>query len=144
MEESPLTKNRRYNIAESIKDYFENRKEVAFAYLFGSQAKGLASSLSDIDIAVYFYPKLWPVEVEEPVYYEMEDVIWEEIERVLNKEIELLVLNRAPATVAASAIRGIPLVIKDWGLYLDFMEIVTSLAVDFRDLLIEDFLSRTR
>jgi len=132
-------------ITERLKDYFEHREEVAFAYLFGSQAKGLASPLSDIDVAVYFYPKHFkPVEFEEPIYYEKEDTIWEEIERLLNKEIELLCLNRAPATVAASAIRGIPLTIKDWGLYLDFMEIVTSVAVDFRDLLIEDFLSRVR
>jgi predicted nucleotidyltransferase len=145
MEILPLTKVAEHNIAEMVKDYFEHRKEVAFAYLFGSHAKGLASSLSDIDIAVYFYPKHYrSVEFEEPVYYEKEDTIWEEVERLLNKEIELLVLNRAPATVAASAIRGIPLVIKDWRLYLDFMEIITSLAVDFRDLLIKDFVNRTR
>ena len=44
----------------------------------------------------------------------------------------MLVLNRVSATVAASAIRGIPLAINDWGLYLDFMLFITSLAEDFR------------
>ena len=32
-----------------------------------------------------------------------------EIERILKKEVELLVLNRVSSSVAASAIRGIPL-----------------------------------
>ncbi|RKY58179.1 MAG: nucleotidyltransferase domain-containing protein, partial [Candidatus Latescibacterota bacterium] len=59
---------------------------------------------------------------------------------LLKKEVELVVLNRVPATVSASAIRGIPIVINDWGLYLDFMEVVTSEAMDFREMLIRDFL----
>jgi hypothetical protein len=52
----------------------------------------------------------------------------------------LLVLNRVPATVAASAIRGIPIVIKDWGLYLKFMEVVTEEAEDFMDFVIKDYM----
>jgi len=130
---------------EALKRYFEAKEDVAFAFLFGSHADGSATSLSDIDIAVYFYPKRRrPVEFEEPIYYEGEDEIWAELERLLGKEVELLVLNRAPATVAASAIRGIPIAIKDWGLYLDFMEVITSEAIDFRETLIEEFLEREK
>jgi predicted nucleotidyltransferase len=59
---------------KTLKDYFENRKDVAFAVLFGSQAKGKATKLSDIDIAVYFYPeKRHPLEYEEEVFYKSED-----------------------------------------------------------------------
>jgi len=36
---------------EALKRYFESRKDVAFAFLFGSQARGTATKLSDIDIA---------------------------------------------------------------------------------------------
>lgn len=127
-----------------LKGYFNNRKEVAFAFLYGSQAKGRTTSLSDVDIAVYFYPKnRHPIELEELVYYEKEGEIWVELERLLKKEVELLVLNRAPATISASAIRGTPIVVKDWGLYLDFMEVVTSEAIDFREMLIKDFLQKT-
>lgn len=39
-----------------LKEYFSNRCNIAFAFLFGSRAKGNATKLSDIDIAVYFYP----------------------------------------------------------------------------------------
>lgn len=130
---------------EILKHYFESRKDVAFAFLFGSQAKGRATKLSDIDIAVYFYPeKRHPVEYEEEVFYEGEDEIWSDLEKLLKREVEMLVLNRVSASVAASAIRGIPLAINDWGLYLDFMEVITHEAEDFREMLFENFLERMK
>lgn len=128
---------------EALKRHFENRRDVAFAFLFGSQARGAATKLSDVDIAVYFYPKeRHPVEYEEEIFYDGEHEICFEIERILKKEVELLVLNRVSASVAASAIRGIPLAINDWGLYLDFMLIVTTEAEDFMDFIINDYAER--
>jgi predicted nucleotidyltransferase len=128
---------------EALKEYFKTRKDVAFAFLFGSQARGTATKLSDIDIAVYFYPeKRHPIEYEEEVFYEGEDDIWTDLERILKKEVELLVLNRVSATVSASAIRGIPLAINDWGLYLDFMETVSTEGEDFMDFIINDYMQR--
>ncbi len=126
-----------------LRKYFKDRKDVAFAFLFGSQATGSATIRSDADIAVYFYPeKRKPIEVEEEVFYDGEDKIWSDLERLLNKEVELLVLNRVPATVATSAIKGIPLAINDWGLYLDFMLVVTDIAEDFREFIITDYMER--
>lgn len=133
------------SLIEKLKRYFNKRKEVAFAFLYGSQARGNATKLSDVDIAVYFYPpKRSPIEYEEAVFYPTEDEIWADLESTLHKEVELLVLNRVSATVAASAIRGITIVIRDWGLYLDFMEIVTREAEDFREMLFKDFLERSK
>jgi predicted nucleotidyltransferase len=118
---------------ESLKHYFAARKDISFAFLFGSQARGTATKLSDVDIAVYFYPeKRHPIEYEEAVFYPTEDEIWSDVERLLKREIEMLVMNRVSSCVAASAIRGVPLAINDWGLYLDFMLFITSLAEDFR------------
>jgi len=117
---------------DKLKKYFEARSEVAFAFLYGSQAKGNMTGLSDVDIAVYFYPRVRrPIECEEEVYYKGEDEIWRDVERLLKREVELLVLNRAAASVAASAIRGIPLSINDWGLYLDFMLVITDMADEY-------------
>lgn len=128
---------------EDLKHYFKNRKEVAFAFLYGSQAKGNPTPLSDVDIAVYFSPeKRYPIEFEEEIYYKSEDEIWSDLERMIKREVELLVLNRAPSTVAASAIRGIPLAINDWGLYLDFMEVVTKEAEDFMNFVINDYMEK--
>ncbi len=128
----------------AVKKYFESRKDVAFAFLFGSQSRGNATVRSDVDIAVYFYPeKKRPLEVEAEVFYEGEDRIWADLERLLNTEVDLLVLNRVPATVGASAIKGTPLTINDWGLYLDFMLVVTDIAEDFREFIITDYMERS-
>jgi len=54
----------------------------------------------------------------------------------------MIVLNRVPATVAAAALRGKPLIIKDSGLYLDFMIAVTDDADSFMDYIISDFKER--
>ena len=62
--------------------------------------------------------------------------------KALKKEVELLVLNRVSASVAASAIRGVPLAIKNWGLYLDFMEVITDVAEDYNDFVIRDYRER--
>jgi len=130
---------------EALKNYFKNRKDVAFAFLYGSQAKGNATQLSDVDIAAYFYPeKRHPVEFEEAVFYKGEDEIKSDLEKLIKKEIEFLILNRAPSTVAASAIRGIPLAINDWGLYLDFMDVVTEESEDFMNFIINDYRERNR
>jgi len=48
-------------------------------------------------------------------------------------EVDFLVLNRAPATVADTALKGLPIVIKDRKRYMDFLLRVTSEAIDFRE-----------
>jgi predicted nucleotidyltransferase len=76
---------------ETLKVYFENRKDVAFAFLFGSQARRSAKKLSDIDIALYFYPeRRRPVEFEEEIYYKGEDEIWTEMERAFKRRLSCL------------------------------------------------------
>ena len=132
------------NLIENLKEYFSQREDIAFAFLYGSQAKGYANRLSDVDIAVYFYPlERHPVEFEKEVFYDGENEIWGDLQRLLKKEVELLVLNRVSASIAASAIRGVPLVIKDWGLYFDFMEVIISEAIDFNEFIIKDFIERS-
>ncbi len=112
--------------------------------MYGSEAKGGANRLSDVDIAVYFYPlERHPIEFGTEVFYDGENEIWGDLQKLLKKEVELLVLNRVSASVAASSIRGIPLSIKDWGLYLDFMEVITDVAEDFIELIISDYKERT-
>jgi uncharacterized protein len=128
---------------ERVKEYLAARQEVAFAFLYGSQAKGTATRRSDVDIAVYFFPReRHPVEIEGEFFYPAEGEIWGDLERLLGKEVELLVLNRVPATVAASAIKGVPLLIRDWNLYLDFLEVATDVAEDFAEFIINDYRER--
>jgi len=128
----------------ALKGLCEGHREIAFAFLFGSQAKGKATKLSDVDIAAYFYPlNRHPVQHEEEVYYGAEDDVQAGFEGLLKREVELLVLNRVPAAVAAGALRGMPLAINDWGLYIDFMETVTDAAEGFMNLIISDYEERS-
>jgi predicted nucleotidyltransferase len=128
---------------EGLRRYFESRGDVAFAFLYGSYAKGGATKRSDVDMAVYFYPRRrHPVELEDEVFYESESEIWGDLERILKKEVELLVLNRVPATVAVSAIKGVRLIIRDWDLYLDFLEMATDVAEDFTEFIISEYKER--
>lgn len=131
------------NIAEDLKKYFSGRNDIAFAFLYGSQAKGRANKLSDVDVAVYFYPReRHPIECEQEVFYDAENEIWGDLEKLLKKEVELLVLNRAPAVVAANALRGVQIVINDWDIYLDFMLVITDISEDFTELVINDYRER--
>ncbi|MBI5047997.1 MAG: nucleotidyltransferase domain-containing protein [Deltaproteobacteria bacterium] len=120
-----------------LQPYFEKRDDIVMAFLFGSWAKGKGGMDSDVDIAVYFKPKTSRLEWEDSdARYDGETVLWREIEGLLGKEVDLLVLNRAASSVAESAISGAPLVIKDRGLYVDFMMRVTAEAEDFREFVI--------
>lgn len=40
-------------IKENLNDYFKDRDETLFAYIFGSTVTETANKLSDIDIAIY-------------------------------------------------------------------------------------------
>ena len=111
-------------IKKIIGPYLEKDKNVLMAFLFGSEAKGLASGESDIDIAVYLKRE----------GRKEEAVLWNKLEELLHRDVDLVILNRAPATISWSAIkRRIPLAIKDKGLFLDFMLDVSREAEDFID-----------
>ena len=127
----------KHEIIKLLRPYFEKRDDILMAFLFGSWASGKGGMDSDIDIAVYFKPKTGRLEWEDAdARYDGEAVLWREIEGLLGREVDLLVLNRAASGVAESAISGAPLVIKDRGLYVDFMMRITAEAEDFREFAI--------
>ena len=96
-----------------------------------------------MDIAVYFFPnQKHPIEFESDLTYEGESALWADVEGIVKKEVDMVVLNRVPATVAAAALRGQALIIKEQGLYLDFMSAVTDEADSFMDYIIRDYRER--
>ena len=125
---------------ESLKTYFEGRDDIAFAFLFGSAARGRVRREGDVDIAVYFKPEK---EVEGEAFnktYEGENRIALDLERLLKKEVDLVVLNRARAVIADEIIRkGKPLIIRDRGFFLDFLCIVSDEAEYVRNWLITSY-----
>jgi uncharacterized protein YutE (UPF0331/DUF86 family)/predicted nucleotidyltransferase len=125
---------------DELREYFEKRSDVMMAFVFGSQAKERGHSGSDWDIAVYFTPVSEMLEWEENREYPEEDRIWNDCIDILKTDnVDLVVLNRAPVTVADAAIRGIPLVIKDRALFLRFMLVVSQEAEDYCQFIDEYF-----
>ena len=122
-----------------LKAYFTEQPEVVMAFVFGSVVKGQETQESDVDIAVYFKPVSRFLEWEEQYEYVREDEIWGEVEKIVGKRTDLVILNRAPSTLAYSVLQdGKIIVIKDLGLYRRFFLLISSAAEDFREF-VKDF-----
>ncbi len=117
-----------------LKNYFEERNDVAFAFLFGSSVKGKVRKEGDIDVAVYFWPEKELEWEEFGKTFDGEARIGLDLEKLLKKEVDLVVLNRARAILADEIVReGSPIIIKDKGIFWDFMCIVSDEAEYVRD-----------
>ena len=127
-------------IIDKLKRYFGGRPEVLFAYLFGSCAAGLEREESDIDIAVYFNPLNKRAEYEKRQEYPQESEIRFDLVRMLETDnLDLVVLNQAYPVLASSIIEyGIPIVIKDENLLLEFLSTVQTETEDFYGF-VEDY-----
>lgn len=123
-----------------LRDYFKKCEDIVMAFLFGSYAKKRAHAGSDWDIAVYFKPVVERVEWEEQNReYLEEDKVWHDCMDILKTDnVDLVVLNRAPASIAETASDGLPLIVKDWNLWRRFRRIVTQEAEDYRSF-VSDF-----
>jgi uncharacterized protein len=132
------------NKLQVLKQYFERSDDIAFAFLFGSAARGRIRKEGDIDVAVYFKPEK---DVEWEVFgktFKGENRIGLDIARLLGKEVDLVVLNRARAIVADEIIRkGKPILIKDKGLFIDFLCIISDEAEYVRDSIANSYKERT-
>ncbi len=113
-----------------LKDYFEKRNDLLMAFVFGSYARGQDIAESDFDIGVYL------VEPEE----RLEDEVMFDVANIVEKEVNLVCMNNAPASLVSEIIKtGIPLVVKDEGLYWDFYLRASQEAEDFYEFAREYF-----
>jgi len=128
---------------QALREYFNKRDDIAFAFLFGSAAKGRIRKEGDVDIAVYFRPEK---DIEWEVFgktYEGERRIGLDVERLLEKEVDLIVLNRARAVLADEIIRrGKPIIIREKGIFLDFLCIISDEAEYVRDWIVGSYKER--
>jgi len=124
-------------LLDILRNYFKERKDIAFAFLFGSSIRGKIRKEGDIDIGVYFWPEK---DIEWEAFektYPREARIGLDLERLLKMEVDLIILNKARANLADEIVRkGIPIVIKDYGLFMDFLCIVSDEAEYIRDWLL--------
>lgn len=125
---------------EKLKKFLETKKNVLAAFLFGSYAKDVIHSESDIDIAVYFKPENNEIEYEEEKQYKGEDELWSDIEKILEIKTDMVVLNRASSTLADSIIKdGKLLIMKDPKYFARFSNVINEAAEYYRDYM-DDFI----
>lgn len=124
---------------DRLKEYFGRNDAISFAVLFGSRSRERERRASDFDIAIYFTPEnRRTIEYEEFNQYPLRHTVWEELETLLKKEVDLIVLNSAPCSLASEIVtNGIPIIIKDEQLFAWFVSVVTSAAIDYRELVKE-------
>ncbi len=81
-------------IKKKLKNYFEKREEIIFAFLFGSVANGKTTGISDIDIAVMLDESKID-KAKNPYGYKAE-LLAKLISMLSFNDIDLIVLNEAP------------------------------------------------
>lgn len=135
------------DLVERLRARFARCDGVALAFLFGSRAKGTARGDSDVDVAVYLDPPAGRFDLERDGEDDPDrearcvavDRVRATVEDAAGAEADVVVLNTAAATVASAAIReGIPLLVRDRGLYWRLLLTSGRLAEDEVDL-VEDF-----
>jgi len=133
-------------VIDRLKEYFQARDDVSMAFLFGSQAKGTAMRESDTDIAVYFKPEGRHLEWEESGEYPQESKIHDDVATIAGTpSTDLVVLNRAPSPLAHDILEtGIPLLMRDKGLYWRFLFLVGDATEDFYSIAQEWMAIRAR
>lgn len=85
---------------DALKDVLAAHDDVAFAYLFGSVAKGRARPTSDIDVAVWFAPEPDPVAALDRALE-----LGGELEAAVRRPVDVVVLNHAPLGLAHEVLR---------------------------------------
>lgn len=86
---------------EKMNRFFGKYPEVKVAYVFGSQAKGTASKLSDVDIAVLLDEKL-----DSSQRFEMQLRLISDLTRLLGRDdVDVAVLNNASLVLAHQVLK---------------------------------------
>lgn len=88
---------------DSIVLELKKRKEIVFAYLFGSLAKRKETGLSDVDIACYLKK-----EISKENYFDFRLSLIGELTRLMpnQKKLDLIILNQAPPLLAYEVARS--------------------------------------
>ena len=81
-----------------VKNYLNERDDIAFAYLFGSRARGVPTPFSDVDIAVYL--------TEGPFSEKRLEILGDLMDILCNDNLDLVILNTVSESLKARVIRN--------------------------------------
>jgi len=112
------------DILDKIKAIIDSEKNILFAYMFGSYAKGEQDSSSDIDIALF---------LKEDSFDYYLDIV-KKLQIATNKEIDLVVLNRAKNLFLIEDIINNSILLKDNDKRIEYEVYKWMQIVDFKEL----------
>lgn len=118
-----MEKNIKEETIEKIKALLEKRKEIIFAYIFGSYIS--EENFNDIDIGVY----LRDIK-DDPVDYSISLSV--DLEKKTKKEIDVKVINSLPLSLKYHITKGLLLFTKDKTLHENFVCTVWKEYIDFK------------
>ncbi len=114
-----LDEAERERIRQKLREALTGRPEVRFAHLFGSFL--LEGGFEDVDVAVYLQPDALYGKDALQIAFDLAS----ELERAVGMPVDVVVLNDAPLALRFEALRGEPLMARDWNECADFVEKVT-------------------
>ena len=82
----------------AVKNYLNGRDDIAFAYLFGSRARGVPTPFSDIDIAVHL--------IGGPFSEKRLEILGDLMDILRTDNLDLVILNTASESLKARVIRS--------------------------------------
>jgi predicted nucleotidyltransferase len=105
------------DLIPKVEVYLKSRKDVHFAYLFGSLAGGSFGPLSDVDIAVHLAGASF-AEMQLEIIGDLTDIL-------RTDEIDLVVLNTAPLTLRMKILQNKRILVDNAPLERHFYESLT-------------------
>jgi hypothetical protein len=88
------------NLFPKLKEYFAQRPEIEFGYVFGSYGIGKEKPLSDVDIAVFLRD-----DISHDRYFDFRLALIGDLAHILHTdEVDLVILNQASLLLAYQAV----------------------------------------
>ena len=113
-------------IENTIKQYFEDRIEIAAVYLFGSYASGKNNFMSDVDIGILLNYQ----NSKSDKNFKEEYIL--QLGRLLRKDIHPVIMNTAGEVLLKQIFgKGKPVLVKDLKFYQNFKSVTLLKIIDF-------------
>ena len=114
------------------------RLKVALVYLFGSQALGIETPLSDVDIGIVFFDRtiLDNFRIRRKTYTELYDVFADIFPSILERELDIVFLQQTPLDFQYNVIlKGQVLYQRNPKFRVDYEEQVLDQYLDFKPVI---------
>jgi predicted nucleotidyltransferase len=120
------------SLKPNLELYFSKQENVVLACLFGSQARGTANALSDVDVAVLLegHPD------SEQCFEARLKLIGDLMGLLHTNDVDILILNQAPPALRFRVLRdGVSLFCRDRDRMIDFRVRTVNEYLDFKPIL---------